>query len=99
MCIVQARWSALNLTTPSQPSMPGRNQLPDAPEQLTPLAGAMASTHQLVGMWAAYGIIQAFTLVLLVARWADDCVWCWGDVCQVNLKTTPGQWAWRDWGG
>ena len=50
--------------------MPGRNLLPNATGDLGTLAGVMASTHQLVDMWTLYGIIQAFTLVLLVARYA-----------------------------
>ena len=66
---MQARWSSLNLTAPSQSAMPGRHLLPDAPaDELGALAGVMASTHRLVQMWTAYGIVQAFTLVLLVAR-------------------------------
>jgi hypothetical protein len=65
---VQASWSSLNLTAPSQSSYPGRYLLPNATGDFDTLAGVMASTHKLVDMWTTYGIIQAFTLVLLVAR-------------------------------
>ena len=68
-CIaLQARWSSLNLTTPVQSALPGRHLLPNATGDFDALAKVMASTHQLVDMWAAYGIVQAFTLLLLVAR-------------------------------
>ena len=68
-CIApQARWSSLNLTVPVQSALPGRHLLPNAIGDFA-LAGAMASTHQLVDMWAVYGIVQTFTLLLLVARY------------------------------
>ena len=68
---LQASWKSLNLTTPPQPSFPGRYLLPNATGDFDSLARVMASTHNLVDMWTTYGIIQAFTLVLLVARYAS----------------------------
>jgi hypothetical protein len=75
---------SLNLTTPSQSSLPGRHLLPDATGDFDTLAGVMASTHELVDMWFTYGIIQVFALVLLVAR----CAYC-STVCYPGAHLHP----------
>ncbi|PNW72097.1 hypothetical protein CHLRE_16g682550v5 [Chlamydomonas reinhardtii] len=61
----------LNISEPLQAGDPGRYLLPDAAVaagQMEALADVMGSAQELSDLWAAYGLIQAITLILLIGR-------------------------------
>ncbi|KAG2451339.1 hypothetical protein HYH02_003943 [Chlamydomonas schloesseri] len=61
----------LNVSEPLQAGDPGRYLLPDsvaAAGQMENLADVMSGAQDLSDLWAAYGLMQAFTLILLIAR-------------------------------
>lgn len=65
---VQAKASALNISAPERPAMPGRYLLPDDGADFDALSDALAGAGALAGAWAGYGIIQALTMALLIGR-------------------------------
>lgn len=45
-----------------------RHLLPDAGDEMAELAAVLAKTHAMADTWTAYGIIQAFVIIMLIAR-------------------------------
>ncbi|KAG2430825.1 hypothetical protein HXX76_009800 [Chlamydomonas incerta] len=68
---LQRTAAELNISEPLRAGDPGRYLLPDSAEaagQMDSVADVMTKAEELSDLWAAYGLMQAVTLILLIAR-------------------------------